>query len=279
MNILRVFPRRTTFTPQDDLVAIGYPKLWKFQVDEVHISCVFTWDREFCKQLEKEWAGYYSVVRIGGPAYRLNRYRGGRFVPGRYVRNGITFTSRGCNFNCPWCLVPKMEGKFRQLNKIAEGNVIQDNNFLLGHRAWIISVFSMLKRQKAIRFVGGLDVRLLKDWHIEELRGLRIKELWLALDSWDTRKEFKKAVAKLRRAGFSRHQTRCYVLAGFAEPIQESEERLIFAYECGTLPFVQLYQPPLLSKRMAGEESRENNLFIRKWSRPAIIKSMLRGEV
>lgn len=273
MKILRVFPKRTSFTPRDDLVVIDHPELWRSKVDEVHISCLFTWDRDYCEQLKKEWSEYYPVVKIGGPAYGLD---GDGFVPGRYIKKGIVFTSRGCDFKCPWCLVPKIEGRFRALNEIAAGNVIQDNNILLHFRAFLMSVFAMLKRQNTIRFLGGLDVKLLKDWHIEELRDLRIKELWLALDSWDVRKQFRKAVEKLKRAGFRRNQIRCYVLAGFHEPVQEAEERLQFAYECGALPFVQLYQMPNKKKRMAGEKSREDNLFIRKWSRPAVIKAVMR---
>lgn len=274
MRILRVFPRRTSLTPKDALVVIGRPELWKREVGEVHISCVFTWDRGYCEELRKEWSQYYPVVKIGGPAYGLD---GNGFIPGRYVRAGVTFTSRGCNFSCPWCLIPKMEGTFRTLRDIAPGNVIQDNNILLANADHLAKVFSMLKTQRAIRFSGGLDVRLLKDWYIEELRGLRIKELWLALDSWDTQRQFKNAVERLKRAGFYRNQIRCYVLAGFGEPTRESEGRLRFAYECGALPFVQLYQPPLPVKRMAGERSRKDNLFIRKWSRPAVVKSVMEG--
>ena len=273
MKVLRVFPRRTSLTPKDDLVAIGYPKLWTYEADEVHISCVFTWDRDYCEELKKEWSQYYPIVRIGGPAYGLHS---DGFMPGRYLRAGVTFTSRGCDFSCPWCLVPKMEGTFRILGNIAPGNVIQDNNILLANADHLRKVYSMLKTQRAIRFSGGLDVRLLRDWHIEELRGLRIKELWLALDSWDTQRQFKKAIERLKRAGFYRNQIRCYVVAGFDEPTWESEGRLRFAYECGALPFVQLYQPPLPLKRMAGERSREDNLFIRKWSRPAAIKSEMK---
>jgi len=273
MRILRVFPRRTSLTPRDDLVVIGRPELWRPEVNEVHISCVFTWDRDYCEQLKKEWSQYYPVVKIGGPAYGFDD---DGFVSGRYIREGITFTSRGCNFSCPWCLVPEIEGKFRVLKTIVSGNIIQDNNILLARQSHLIKVFLMLKKQHEIRFLGGLDIKLLKDWHIEELRNLRIKELWLALDSWDVQKQFKGVVEKLKKAGFRRNQIRCYVLAGFNEPIQEAEGRLRFAYECGALPFVQLYQPPNEKKRMAGERSREDNLFIRKWSRPAAIKSVMR---
>ena len=272
MRILRVFPRRTSVTPKDDLVAIGSPELWKPEADEVHVSCLFTWDRDYCEKLKEEWSQYYPVVKLGGPAYGLD---GDGFIPGRYIREGVTFTSRGCDRNCPWCLVPKMEGGFRVLKRIVVGNVIQDNNILLANKHHLKKIFSMLKTQRAIRFLGGLDIRELNDWHIEELRDLRIKELWLALDSEIWKIRFKEVVQKLKKVGFRRNQIRCYVLAGFDEPIREAEGRLRFAYECGALPFVQLYQPPLPFKRMAGERSREDNLFIRKWSRPAAIKSVM----
>jgi len=171
MKILRVFPRRTNFTPKDDLVVIGRPELWKPEVDEVHISCMFTWDITYCARLKREWLAYYPVVKIGGPAMNyLYGSDGYEFVAGRYVRKGITFTSRGCNFKCPWCLVPKMEGKFRNVKNIVPGNTIQDNNILLSNRDHLAKVFSMLKTQRAIRFSGGLDVRLLRHWHIDELR-------------------------------------------------------------------------------------------------------------
>lgn len=46
MVILRVFPRRTSYTPDDPLVRIGPPGAWDvgLDVDEVHISVPFTWD-------------------------------------------------------------------------------------------------------------------------------------------------------------------------------------------------------------------------------------------
>ncbi|GAH74631.1 unnamed protein product, partial [marine sediment metagenome] len=39
-------------------------------------------------------------------------------------------------------------------------------------------------------------------------------------------------------------------------------------------PYIQVYQPISGEKRFAGEKSREDNLFVRRWSRPAIIKTI-----
>ena len=108
------------------------------------------------------------------------------------------------------------------------------------------------------------------NWHIEELRSLSIKELWLAFDDWYGVREFKRVIEKLKKAGFTRNQIRCYVLAGFNEPIQASEERLRFVYDCGALPFIQKYRDEYNDDQL----SKEDKQFIRKWSRPAIIKTI-----
>jgi len=274
-RILRVFVRKTSQTPIDDYVKIGMPDLFRpscQDIEEVHISVLFSWDKEEGFKLQKNYSQYYSRVLIGGPAF-ANNTSNLKFYPGKYVKKGIVITTRGCNNNCPWCLVPKIEGKFKEIN-IESGNIIQDNNILLANKAHLLRVFQMLRTQKQIKFLGGLDKRLLKDWHIEELRSLRIKELWLSFDSWDNKREFIAITEKLKKSGFRRNQIRCYVLAGFKEPIQASEDRLRFTYKCGALPYVQVYQPIDEKKRFAGERSRKDNLFVRNWSRPAIIKSI-----
>ena len=63
------------------------------EVDEVHISVTFTWDRQRAEELEKQWRDVGVPVKIGGPAYgdRMSP----DFVPGRYLKQGYTFTSRG----------------------------------------------------------------------------------------------------------------------------------------------------------------------------------------
>lgn len=269
MKILRVFIRRTSQTPIDDYVSIGMPNLFMPKdVKKVHISTIFTWDKEEALILQNNYQQYYPKVIVGGPAFANGSYNP-KFVSGRYVKKGITITTRGCNFNCLWCLVPKYEGRFKEIN-IEAGNIIQDNNILLANKNHLRKVFQMLRSQKQIRFLGGLDKRLLKDWHIEELRSLSIKELWLAFDDWDNKKDFIRITDKLKKAGFrDRHKIRCYVLAGFNEPIQASEERLRFVYDCGAMPFIQKYRD-----ENDNQLSKEDRQFIRQWSRPAIIETI-----
>ena len=102
-NILRVFVKQTSYTPDDPMVRIGPPCAWDvgLDCDEVHISVPFTWDMDEAEILAEEWAGAVrKPVKIGGPAYHSPATD---FTPGLYVRKGIVFSSRGCNNNCPWC--------------------------------------------------------------------------------------------------------------------------------------------------------------------------------
>ena len=62
MPVLRVFPRRTNATPQDDYVRIGEPDFFiPHDVSEVHISVAFSWDLPYAQRLADEYSRYAPV--------------------------------------------------------------------------------------------------------------------------------------------------------------------------------------------------------------------------
>lgn len=53
--MIRVFPRRTKWTPTDDLSYIGYPPLFRPPEMPVRISVTFTWDIPLAQKLYMAW--------------------------------------------------------------------------------------------------------------------------------------------------------------------------------------------------------------------------------
>jgi len=268
MKVIRVFPQRTSYTPDDEDVYIGEPPgLFMPECDEIHISCVFTWDMDYCEWLKGQWEFYTEKpVRLGGPAYNSPC---DTFKPGVYLRQGITITSRGCNNKCPWCMVPKREGCLKEL-PVTEGNIVQDNNFLQCSVEHKNRVFEMLKKQTRVSFKGGLQANLVDEHFIGNAKELSIKELWLSCDTDNAFPAFSRACEKLKSVGYTRNHIRCYVLIGRDENMNQAEDRLMCVYETGAMPFAQLYQPE--GKKI--EYSSIWNKFHRAWCRPAAISAM-----
>jgi len=256
-------------TPTDEYAFIGDPPMIRPEASEVHISCTFTWDIPEAQRLAQAWGQYYSTVRLGGPA--LGSPADG-FIPGRYVKSGMLFTSRGCNNHCPWCLVPEREGRLREL-PIQQGHNILDNNVLQCSKPHLDALFAMLRQQHDIRFSGGLDSRLLTEDIAEQLRSLRAKFLFFACDTPE-------AVKSLERARHifgecSRERLRCFVMIGYnGESLDQAEERLKAVWQIGFMPFAQLYQPP--DRHIT--YPREWRTLARVWSRPALMKRAMRHD-
>lgn len=269
-GIIRVFTCRTSYTPIDSYAFVGMPPLILPEHKEIHVSCVFTWDKTLAEELAFQWEGRTDKpVKIGGPAYGSESTA---FEQGMYIKPNIVFSTRGCNNNCPWCIVPRIEGKLREL-PICQGNIIQDNNFLQANRRHKDKVFEMLKRQKGICFKGGLETDLIDDHFIDNVTSLRISELWLACDTDGSLNRLKAACAKLKGAGFSREKVKCYALIG--DDMNRNEARLQEIYEAGAMPFAQLLRNFSDTKT---EYGKEWNSFARMWQRPAAIRAhMERG--
>jgi len=256
-------------TPTDAYVFVGNPPLIRPRADEVHVSVAFTWDIDEAFRLVDAWGQHYSKVAIGGPALGTpcNQH-----TAGEYIKQGVTFTSRGCNNHCPWCLVPEREGKLRTIEHFAEGNVVQDNNLLQADHRHIKRVFEMLKTQHLVSFTGGLDARLITDAVVDDLRNLSVYQLFLACDSKGAIKALRQAVAKL---AMRRDQMRCYVLLCFEnESLSDAEARLEDVWSAGCLPFPQLYQPP---DHWITYEKPWRDLA-RRWARPAITKAIHKAQ-
>jgi hypothetical protein len=274
-RIVRIFPRKTSATPDDDLAIIARQPGMFDQADEVHISVAFTWDLPVAERLEKLWR-QVAPVRIGGPA--MNE-PGGDFVPGMYVKKGYVLTSRGCPNRCWFCQVWRREGATIRELPITDGWNLLDDNLLACSESHQRAVFEMLGRHKGhrIEFTGGLEAARLQPWHVDELLKLRPQQMFFAYDTPDDLEPLRVAGKMLHEAGFSLGgalRIRAYVLCGYPGDTKEKAfTRMKETIDAGFLPMAMLYRDSI------GKRDPEWMPFVRQWIRPALIKRWVKGNI
>ncbi len=252
------------------------PDMFVPECDEIHVSVAFTYDMRIAEALYTQWTAVGVPVKIGGPAFGKPS---GEFVPGRYLKYGYTITSRGCPNKCWFCSVWKREPKHIEL-KIKDGWIISDDNLLACSDDHINGVFEMLRRQKhKAEFKGGLEAKILKEWHVAELRKISPKIMYFAYDTPDDYEPLVEAGKVLQRYDWSIKDRvcACYVLMGWKGDTKEKAlKRIHQTIDAGFWPYAMLY------KDEKGNEDKAWRQFQRSWCNPTIvgaqIKKYLKGE-
>jgi len=268
--IARVFPRRTSATPNDPLAFIGTPDLLTPEwFNEVHISVAFTYDLPLVDQLIDTWIPRTAKLKIGGPGTGM---KGEEFQPGMYLKKGYVITSRGCPENCWFCSVPEREGNTRELEIHAGWNVL-DDNLLACSKEHITKVFKMLMKVKKvlhhpIEFTGGFEANRLEHWHIDWLLKIKPKQIFFAYDDDEDYDSLFNAGKMLANAEIPFNSRRCYVLIGYNDDtIYKAEGRLMNAVRAGFIPMAMLY------RNQKGVYNKEWTKFQKEWVRPAIMRA------
>ena len=268
-RILRVFPRRTKATPVDALAYFGPPDR-AAEADEVHVSVAFTYDKEFAEYLAEQWR-HVAPVKIGGVAYGD---RGDEFVPGRYIRPGYVFTSRGCPRKCWFCRCGSAI-RFRGCCRSSTAGISLTT---------ICSPARAITSKRCSPCCGGRTAALnspagSKLWRCKTIRLNYSRACGRArrcsspmIRAMRSRRCNRRRV-RLLEAGFTAasHLMRVYVLIGFPkDTILAAEQRLQQMLSLGFTPHAMLWRPETPSQmKWAPEESWRR--FQRLWARPAII--------
>jgi hypothetical protein len=269
VRLIRVFPRKTKATPDDELCYFGPPDFFA-EADEVHVSVTFTYDKPKAERLAEQWR-HVASVKVGGVAYGD---AGAEFIPGRYLKHGYIITSRGCPRRCWFCSVWKRDPVPRLL-PIVDGWNIQDDNLLACPREHVEAVFVMLRRQKErIEFCGGLEALSLQDYQVGLLASLKQRpRMFFAYDPGDAFETLEHAARRLIAAGLRTkgHNMMAYCLVGHPKDTLESAEgRMRQLLGIGFTPFAMLWNPETPSQEKYRPSARWHG-FVRKWSRPAAI--------
>lgn len=142
--------------------------------------------------------------------------------------SSILFTSRGCIRNCPFCVVPKIEGKMRSVISEVENYIypthkkviLWDNNFLASPE-WKKTIMNLKETGLKIDFNQGLDARLIDDDNAIMISELKMPIIRMAYDWAGEKKAIIKAVDVLAKQGIRRRNILFYTLYNFFDPDKE----------------------------------------------------------
>jgi len=139
--------------------------------------------------------------------------------------SSILFTSRGCIRNCPFCIVPKLEGEIRSTIRdvrhfIFPGHkkvIVWDNNFLASPN-WKLMLNQFIELGLKVDFNQGLDARLIDEDKAALIADLKPENIRMAYDIPGERNAAHRAVELFENQGIRRRRTLFYVLYNFYQP-------------------------------------------------------------
>lgn len=154
--------------------------------------------------------------------------------------------TRGCIRNCPWCIVPRKEGKIRpaatwQEIKRSDSReiVFMDNNVLACDHG-LKQIEDMGGKPVWVDFNQGLDARLITPEVAQLLARLHwIRFVRMSCDTKAMLPVVLNAAQNMEKAGISRSRLWCYVLV---QDVQEAHEIVMGLDLHGITPFAQPYR-------------------------------------
>jgi hypothetical protein len=193
--------------------------LFRYSVDKVYVSCIFTENRKLCG----EWEGSSF---IGGTGYDKTVKLPDE-IEAVKPRINFGFTTRGCIRKCPFCFVPEKEGLIHAVGDIydiwdgkSKEIVIMDNNILAMPKHFKIICSQLRKENLKVDFNQGLDIRLLNEDNAHELATIRhASDIRFAWDNIKDEKSITDGIELLKKHNCKRGMF--YVLVGFNSTIED----------------------------------------------------------
>ncbi len=212
----------------------------------LYLSVVFSWH---LKKAEEMARAHKGPVMAGGPAIRHRNIKWADttypYAPFYNVLSrhnpSATFTTRGCTKRCPYCIVPKIEGDFKELKDWEPAPLICDNNILASSHKHFESVITKIRRYPFVDFNQGLDATMLKGWHIDQMARLESVKLRFAFDHVNQESSIVGCIERCKKAGFNNFGV--YVLIGYMDSPSDALYRLEKVRSLGILPNPMRYQP------------------------------------
>lgn len=233
-----------------------YVSLNGTDADRVYISCVFRDNRAKAYGIKAFYESLGMDVVIGGSGINLQTTLSEKIenmIPD-YSLYGLDyslgFTSRGCIRNCSFCIVPKKEGKIREvpMNWIQHKKVrLLDNNFTASPTCCKKLKF-FEEENLQICFTQGLDIRLINNKLAKALSNIDARNnkfsrrcYYFAFDHPELETTIKKKHKILVENGIPPYCQLYYILCGFNTTHEQDLRRVSTIHNLGSMAFVMKY--------------------------------------
>ena len=172
------------------------------------------------------------------------------------------FLTRGCPNKCPWCVVPRKEGRIRpymDCDEIAiEGRtklVLMDNNILAAGDYAVQQLEKIIERGYRVDFNQALDARLVTDEYARLLARIKWidRRIRFGCDTKGQIQECERAISMINGYGY-RGEYFLYTMIGGKSDFKESYERINYwwkrnheqreRHEPNIYPYAQPYRNP-----------------------------------
>lgn len=232
-----------------------------FQYDRVYSSKVFTFTPEnpyLPEDTIKGGTGYGKYDEL--PPEIDAMFPDYSIYPN--VNYAIGFLTRGCIRNCPWCVVPKKEGRirpyrtWREIKRNDSRNIVFMDNNVLACPHGIEQIKDMGGVNVRIDFNQGLDARLITPEIAELLARVKwIRYIRMSCDTDAMLDVVLRAIERLERCGVKPYRVFVYLLV---QDVESAEKRALALRDIGACAFAQPYrdftsntEPPTELKRFA----------------------------
>jgi len=221
---------------------VGFFNLFT-KYDLVYASKIFDFSKDFQYRVEAELvkggSGYDlatklpDVVERQYPDYSLYR-----------CEYAMGFITRGCIRNCPFCIVPKKEGRIRKVADIKDfwdGQkqiMLLDNNLTAMPTIFKDTLEEIIALNIKVKFSQGLDIRLINDEMASLLSRVR---LWKRIHfAWDNIRDEKQVIRgfNILTKYVPVYKVTVFVLIGFNSSPEEDLYRVEKLRDMGLDPFV-----------------------------------------
>lgn len=226
------------------------------KLDKAYFSGVFTWN----KNIMLDAINHTSCeVEVGGSALNFKTLpKKIEHIMPDYDLYGIDysmgFTTRGCIRNCPFCIVPTREGRFREHAPLEEFHnpdhskiMLLDNNFLAS-KSWRPKLNYINELSLRVNISQGFDIGLLTKEKIRALEKTNsvnshftAPAYFFAWDLMDEEKSVMKGIKILKDSFIVSKYILFYVLVGFNTSHKQDLYRINKLIKFGFHPYVMVY--------------------------------------